>query len=109
MKYQTYEQWNKAEIARHAESDLLIECPSCHGEGDAECPCCYHVEECADCDGSGKIKYSELRNITAASYQFPRVEYFNAVTAMIKKLCEWDRSRDFFDELGVFFREHSRY
>jgi RecJ-like exonuclease len=107
MKYLSYEQWNELELERRRDDDTEVACPACNGDGESYCPCCGFDNRCADCDGTGRIPLCDL--IELGGYRFPRHEYLNAIAATIKKLCEWDRSRDFWDEIGEFFHQCDPY
>jgi len=90
IKVNNYEEWKKQNISE-TKSDSVIECPNCEsGTVYGTCDCCDQETEhtCEECDGEGKLEFSELSN-GSIDLLLSRDNYINQIKADIAKYCEW--------------------
>lgn len=88
MLFLSFEDWRENEIEKAFESDELIECPDCKGEGvnDEECSHCGRDSAiaCEACDGDGEIELSSM-NDTQARKVFTKSEYLKIIKLEFSK------------------------
>lgn len=72
MIFLSFDQWVDVEMNHLSETNPIIDCPTCNGEGVVEddCDCCGHEsnEMCDDCLGGGEAEFNDISEYGQRTY-----------------------------------------
>jgi hypothetical protein len=111
MKVLTYNEWCSQQLNRGGS----FKCQACEGEGEVECGCCGHENECDECEGTG---YKEVSKYAADSIEkhdydkyFDKRDYAREIVDLCLKLHLWTRKDlpKLAKQMGIELLEEGRF
>lgn len=112
MQFATFDTWQRLKIDDLAESNPLMNCPTCDAEGviyEECCECGHETEkDCGTCDGKGQLHYNGLdKSDWLRAGLFTWQQYFRELIQTARDAAEF-YTLDFLDIAGQAIKASQR-